>query len=75
MTIGVSNVTINGNDGDTVDGSSNCEDGNEGNIESDGTVCGCPGGKVVPIPIPLTVAETACSSCGNNCVLLLGFQD
>ncbi len=71
----MNNVTINGNDGDTAGGSSNCEDGNEGNIESGDVVLGCPGGKVVPIPIPLTAAEAGCSFCGNNCVLLLVFQD
>jgi len=75
-TIGVNNVIINGNDGDTSGGSDQCGDGDEGFIEHHtNSAVACPGGKVVPIPIPLTIAETVCSNCENDCVLLLGFKN
>lgn len=60
---GVHSMGINGNDADIAGYSTDCEDFNKEGLFENEMVIACPSGKVVPIPIPLNIAQHACSNC------------
>lgn len=64
-------------DMDTVNSLFNCLD-REGAFEyyNDGgiSITACPGGSVVPIPIPLSLAVQACNCPDKHCSIVFGFQ-
>lgn len=79
--LGVHNLGINGNDGDTIGWADDCDNNSDDTIDdgvNDIILIACPKGKNVPIPVPPLLAAKACSVCQYykyGCNILLGFSD
>lgn len=75
-TLGVHNIGMNGNDGDLLGWSQDCDEPDDGFGGS--MLIACPGGKNIPIPIPLSIAEQVCSDCDKydyGCNIVWGFRN
>ena len=52
---------------------SGCRNGGEGEVR-DNMALACPNGTLVPIPMPVSTAASACDCPDNDCALMLNFS-
>ena len=72
VSLHVMNLAYADSSGDT----SNCDGGRGGlwDVEGEVDVVACPGGTVIPIPIPAHIAAKACSCEENSCEIIWGYN-
>ncbi len=73
--IGVLNILVRPSTyADTVSTALSCNSSNHGFI-GNGSVTACPGGNIVPIPIPVTLAQSACNcKTTQSCDIIFSFN-